>query len=188
MSPILGIYASSATPSHIVTSSYESISTVTVGSGGASSITFSSIPSTYTHLQLRGISRGTTAGNGGNIYLRFNSDTSSNYGWHTMRGDGASVSAGATLTQTSMYVALYPAANQTAGNFGAAVIDILDYTNTNKYKTVRSLNGNDRNGSGYIYFQSGLWLSTSAITRIDLLPEADNFAQYSSFALYGIKS
>jgi hypothetical protein len=67
-------------------------------------------------------------------------------------------------------------------------MDILDYANTSKNKTIRMLSGNDRNGSGDIILISGLWASTSAINQIDLrLESAANFAQYSQFALYGIK-
>jgi hypothetical protein len=71
--------------------------------------------------------------------------------------------------------------------FAANVIDILDYANTNKYKTTRSFSGADNNGSGFVQFMSGLWMNTAAITSITILPNSDNFAQYSSFALYGIK-
>jgi hypothetical protein len=63
----------------------------------------------------------------------------------------------------------------------------LDYTNTNKNKTARSLWGYDANGSGYVGLYSGLWRNTSAINRIDYVPASGTFPQYSSFALYGIK-
>jgi predicted patatin/cPLA2 family phospholipase len=76
----------------------------------------------------------------------------------------------------------------TASTFGAGVIDILDYADTNKFKTTRTLNGVSSNASSaidYIFLVSGLWRSTSAITSITLT--GNNFAQYSHFALYGIK-
>jgi hypothetical protein len=66
------------------------------------------------------------------------------------------------------------------------ICDVLDYANTNKFKTLRSLTGNDRNGSGSIWLDSGLWRSTSAITSIKFTT-GTAFAQYSQFALYGIK-
>jgi len=69
---------------------------------------------------------------------------------------------------------------------GGFIVDILDYANTNKYKTVRSLNGNDANGSGSMNLSSNVWLSTAAITSLTLSSSSD-FRQYSSFALYGIK-
>jgi hypothetical protein len=83
-----------------------------------------------------------------------------------------------------------PGASSTASIFGVAVCDILDYTNTNKYKTVRSLSGHDQNGSGYVTLMSGSWRNTAAITSITILRDSGgaNLTQYSQFALYGIKS
>lgn len=187
MSPILGVWASQNYPR--ITNSYESIATVSVGSGGSSTITFSSIPSTYTHLQVRGIARGTTASDRTDVLMRINSDTGNSYAGHQINGDGSTVSAG-TLGGTPPVNYLYPvyltAASATASVFGAVIIDILDYANTNKYKTIRSLGGSDINGSGNILFRSGLWQSTSAITSIVF--SMSDFAQYSHFALYGIKA
>ena len=72
--------------------------------------------------------------------------------------------------------------------FGATVCDILDYTNTNKYKTVRALSGHDQNGSGVIQLRSGFWRSTSAITSITISnDQIANIAEYTRFSLYGIK-
>ena len=91
MSPILGIYASQIT-GHLFTpsNSYTSIATATVDSGGASSITFSSIPSTYTHLQIREISRGAAVQTSTNIQMQFNSDTGTNYSDTWLYGNGTS--------------------------------------------------------------------------------------------------
>jgi hypothetical protein len=67
-------------------------------------------------------------------------------------------------------------------------MDIVDYTNTNKYKTSRAFAGFDANGSGMLAVTSGLWMSTTAINSITFTSDASgNFAQYSSFALYGVK-
>ena len=169
--------------------SYESIATVNVGSGGSSSVTFSSIPSTYKHLQIRAISRtdrASSAGDGG--LMQFNSDTGANYAYHYLQGDGSSVAAGAASSNTSILFSRSSSASQTSGIFGVTVIDILDYANTNKYKTTRNLGGNDANGSGIVSLLSGLWMSTSAITSITLDQQnGPNWVQYSSFAIYGIK-
>ena len=169
--------------------SYESIATVTVGSGGSSSISFSSIPSTYKHLQLRGITRDGSAYNDiTSLKLTFNSDTSSTYIRHYLLGDGNSAAAGSDQTTGFMYLGALVQNNTTANVFGGAVVDILDYQNANKYKTVRNLSGADLNGSGKVMFTSGLWQSTSAITSISLSsPFPVNLNQYSQFALYGIK-
>jgi hypothetical protein len=188
MAPILGIYASQIS-GHLFgpSGAYDSIATVTAGAGGASGITFSSIPSTYTHLQIRGIARYSSTGSGGaSVFVRLNSDTGSNYSHHILYGNGTSAAASGSATQTQMYVAESPTTSNGANVFSGTVIDILDYANTNKYKTVRSLSGWDDNGSGIVALESGLWQSTSAVSTI-LLNFGANFAQYSSFTLYGIK-
>jgi hypothetical protein len=170
-----------------VANSYESIATTTVGAGGSASITFSSIPATYTHLQIRAFCKCTTAdSNVQSIFGQFNSDTGSNYARHFINGSGSAVGTNGYASQTSMFFGTNINANATSV-FAANVIDILDYANTNKYKTTRSLSGVDNNGTGYVQFMSGLWMNTAAVTSITILPNSDNFAQYSSFALYGIK-
>jgi hypothetical protein len=163
---------------------YESIATTTVGAGGVSSITFSSIPSTYTHLQIRATYQDTSASGVQSQFIRFNGDGATNYDWHYIFGDGASVTANASLNASSIFAGQVITPNNS--NFATSIIDILDYKDTNKYKVTRGLYGNDQNGSGRVLFVSGLWRSTSAITSIVLTTGA-NFAQYSSFALYGIK-
>ena len=168
--------------------SYESIATVTVGSGGSATVTFSSIPATYTHLQLRGIARSTQASAGNSVIMYINNVTtiSGNYSLHLITGTGSAAQAyGASndVIQNSI-----SAGNDTTGVFGAFCFDILDYTNTNKTKTVRALGGYDNNGNGLIRFSSGmLHSSTAAITTIRLDPSGGIFAEYSQFALYGIK-
>ena len=189
MAALLNIIAGSlsvgVTPS---TNSYESIATVTVGSGGSSSITFSSIPSGFEHLQIRALSRsnnGTVSNS--SIGVRLNSDTGSNYNSHFINATGSSVTVGAYGTDSYMYLPTGGGGGASASVFGVAVIDILDYKNTNKYKTVRSLSGVDNNGDGILRFASGLWMSTSAVTTILIDGRGDTFQQYSHFALYGIK-
>ena len=169
--------------STILPGSYESIATVTVGAGGAASVTFSGIPSTYTHLQIRAIARYTSAG-AVQYPVRFNSDSATNYSDHNLRGNGSAASAGADVSDVFMYFDRASSTSETAGVFGAIVIDILDYANTNKYKTVRTLGGYDNNGSGMIALNSGLWRSTAAVNTILF---NISVAQYSSFALYGIR-
>lgn len=160
---------------------FDSIATTTVGSTPVSEIVFSAIPQGYKHLQVRGIIRNSVTE--GNLRIQFNSDTAGNYSHHQLTGDGGSVAS-------------YPASSQsyiTSGNFSGVsgifagvVLDILDYTDTNKFKTTRSHTSFDRNGAGSVYFNSGNWRSSSAITSIRLFAGNDAFAQYSSLALYGI--
>lgn len=170
-------------PTAPVTNSYESIMTTVVGSGGASYIDFNTIPSTYKHLQIRISGK---AANNGNLTYRFNSDSGSNYAWHSLYGSGAGTPAAYSGASSSL---MYTGEVYTTANvFSAEIVDILDYANTSKYKTMRTLSGVDLNGSGSIQLDSGLWQSTSAITSIRISPpSAGSFSQYASFALYGIK-
>lgn len=185
MSPILGIWASAQQSAFVSNNSYESISTVTVGSGGSSSISFTSIPATYKHLQIRMLVRNTSTSNGYN--LQMNSDTGNNYAKHYLYGTGSAAGAAAVTSTSSMILADAGISTSTAGVFGGSICDILDYANTNKYKTIRTVGGFDNNGNGMIGFNSGLWMNTAAVTTLIIFPDAGNFAQYSSFALYGIK-
>lgn len=190
--PILGILASS---NFVSATSFESIATVTVGSGGAATITFSSIPSGFAHLQVRCFAqtnRGTFGIDDGRI--RLNSDTGSNYAKHRLFGDGSSASADGNSSIDYMETGTGTFATSNATNtFGVAIIDILDYTNTNKNTTIRSLNGSDVNGTvggtgGRVGLTSGLWMNTNAVTSILIYPAfGSQFNQYSHFALYGIK-
>lgn len=167
---------------------YESIATQTVGSGGASSITFSSIPSTYTHLQLRAFVRTTRTGGPDILGVRYNSDSGNNYADHLLYGDGSSAQVDKDTTYPQQNVHRISSDADTTGIFSGFVIDILDYTNTNKYTTLRSLGGYDANGSGRIVSNSGLWMNTNAVSSIYLFSVySENFKQYSRFSLYGIK-
>ena len=182
--PILGIWASQISGKlWAPAGAYESIATTTVGAGGSSSITFSSIPSTYTHLQIRVMAIGSAAEG----YMRFNSDTGSNYSYHVLYGNGSSAGATSSTSTTRVLGTGFAAGASSATNPYVTVIDILDYANTNKYKTTRALDGQDLNGSGIIDLNSGLWQSTSAITTVNLFCNSGSYNQYSSFALYGIK-
>ena len=185
--PILGIMASSVLKS---TTSFESIQTVTVGTA-TSTMTFTSIPATYTHLQIRGMLNGTASGTFGNARMGFNSNSGANYSSHNMYGYASATGAQSEVSGNRMYYQVYTSLASTSSYVGVTVIDILDYANTNKYKTLRSLGGQDLNSSsptGEIYFGSNLWLSTTAISSLVIVPRTGtNFVQYTQFALYGIK-
>lgn len=187
MSPILGIYASQIS-GHLFAPSgaYDSIATTTVGAGGSGGVTFSSIPATYTHLQIRAIIRGNRSGALDDVLMRFNGG-SANITTHTLLGNGSSASAsGATAASYSTLTAV-ASASETSGVFSAVVIDILDYANANKFKTYRALTGFDNNGSGRVSLTSGVQLDAAAINSITMIPSNTTFVQYSSFALYGIR-
>ena len=180
--PILGTIASQV-PANLPTNSFISIATSTVGSGGASSISFNSIPSTYKHLQIRGIAKW---GSAYTAYSRiqFNGDTGANYVQHRMEGYGSgAVTAAGYTGETSGIIGV-----NSDTQWGLSITDVLDYSSTNKYKTVKTIGGYDNNGSGGLALSSTLWSSTSAVTSIILLPSNGvTFIENSTFALYGIK-
>jgi len=172
----------------LTSAAFESIATVTLTST-QSSITFSSIPSTYTHLQLRysGLSN-----NMGTQFMEINGDTSTaNYRTHFLVGNGTTASGGDLFNRAAIL----------GGGFGGqfnttypmvGIVDFLDYTNTAKFKTVRGLHGTDTNNTGYngeVELVSGLWRSGSPITQIRFyLDGGMNFIANTRYALYGIKS
>ena len=186
---VAGFLGIGAPPAPSFTSDYESIQTVTVGSGGASYAEFTSIAGTYKHLQIRAIARDTDGATGqGAFWIQCNSDTGSNYSWHRVYGDGSSATAGAASSTTAMLAGINSRNGNTSNVFAPTIVDILDYSNTNKYKTVRGLSGNDTNSLGYIGLHSGLWMNTAAITSIKIFSSSPaNWAEFSSFALYGVK-
>jgi hypothetical protein len=171
-----------------LSTAFDSIATAT-GTGSSGTITFSSIPSTYQHLQIRCIVRNTSSSTASNLQL--NNDTGSNYTRHEIQGTGSAVSASGSISQTSMLCFRPAVSTQTADCVGVAIIDIHDYASTSKYKTIRSFFGVDTNSGSTtdrLLLTSGLWLSTSAISTITLsLAASNNFTTSSTFALYGIK-
>jgi hypothetical protein len=150
------------------------------------SVTFSSIPSTYKHLQLRFNARGTRAAVDNRVYVRLNSDTGSNYSQHNLIGSGASASAAGAASQTYLDCRDVTGSSATSNIFGSGIIDLHDYSSTTKNTTARGVTGNDRNGSGTIALWSGAWLNTAAVSTILVFPESDNWLAGSTFALYGM--
>jgi hypothetical protein len=177
--PILGIVA--AAGGFTKFGDFYQIATSTASTGSVADFTFSNIPQDYTHLQIRGI----VLNSDGNFQTQFNTDTAGNYSRHYLEGGGASAATGGTANST---YALIGSGNSSTTNPSCFILDILDYTNANKYKTTRSITGGDSNGSGYVGIYSSNWRSTSAITSIKVYPGGSTWGQYSSVALYGIKA
>jgi hypothetical protein len=172
---------------------FESIATVTLGSDTAT-ITFSSIPNTYQHLQIRALAKNAFTTNRGVSLsrFRFNSDSASNYSYHRLIGDGSTAAASGASSQAYLYCfdtnGFGGSDNST---FSVGVLDIHDYASTSKNKTLRSLSGVNQNSTTAseqsIGLESGAWYSTSAINRIDITSGGGNWKTGSTFALYGIK-
>ena len=170
--------------------SFESIATVS-SVGGESSLSFTSIPSTYKSLQIRWTSRvnsgGTTAES---LWMRFNSDTGNNYNFHSVYGTGSAAESNNDLNQERIYSLNSNAGSGVASNiFGVGIMNIYDYSSTTKFKTTRAFCGCDANVSNSnfrVVLNSNLWRSTSAITSISMFGSS-TFAADSTFSLYGIK-
>ena len=173
--------------------SYESIATLN-GTGSSATITFSSIPSTYKHLQIRFIAKTTsTGGSDFPLDMRFNSDTASNYPHHELWGDGTTAQANgaAATTRIPLSSRIPDSFSSWVNTFEVGVIDIHDYASTSKYKTAKAILGKNINTTGAadqeIKLKSGLWMSTSAINSISFITSGSNWTTTTQFALYGIK-
>ena len=167
-------------------SSFESIATAT-GTGSSNTITFSSIPSTFSHLQVRILGRSDTASVTQTAVLTLNNDTGANYANHVLIGDGATASASGGASSSNVPRIYSVGASAAASIMSVGIIDIHDYASTTKNKTVRIWTGDDRNGSGRTALSSGLWQSTTAVNRLDIITAAGNWTTATTIALYGIK-
>jgi hypothetical protein len=185
----LGILSAAGAGGAAFSSDYELIETQILGSNQASVI-FSSLgtySSTYKHLQIRLLGRQTLAAGGqGDIYVRFNADSSSNYARHFLQGNGSTVTSGATANNSFALGGQAPYNNETTGAFGGSVIDILDAYSTTKNKTIRALSGSHSSNAPVIQIASGHWRNTASITSITL-SLFDIWLTGSRFSLYGIK-
>jgi len=167
-------------------SGYDALASVTLN-GSQSSITFAGIPSTYTHLQIRTMHLMTSNAAANILALGYGGTadtTSGDYYSHHLTGNGASATSGAYADKPQFY---WVTGNGSSSIPEVEIIDILDYGNTNKYKTIRALSGVDNNGSGEVNLTSGLWMKTNAVDTIQFTCNTGNFAQYSTFALYGVR-
>ena len=162
---------------------YQLISTTVLASNTAS-VSFSSIPNTYRHLQIRYAARTDVAAVADDLTLRFNGDSTSSYVWHALTGNGTTVSSLYTAASSWMTAGGLVGASAATNVFASGVIDILDYGQT-KNKTVKSLSGY-YDSTKKTLFESGLWLNTAAITSLTFFDaNTANFVAGSRFSLYG---
>ena len=164
----------------MATNTYVALQTQTLGSSSAS-VTFSSIPATYTDLYIV-IEAKNLTGNS-DVLMRFNSDSGSNYSATILTGDGSSASSARRTSSTSVILNYFDFLNSTtATQFN---VNIQNYSNatTNKTALVRANRANQATEAVV-----GLWRNTAAITQIDLTPSSSSFAVGSTFSLYGIAS
>lgn len=155
---------------------YDSIATQTLGSAAAS-VTFSSIPSTYTDLVL--VVAGTNTTSAQSIRITFNGITTTVYSRTAVFGDGSSAQSIRDSNATGIDNIYYGTSQ------GVAILQIMNYSNTTTNKTVISRNNDAASSVNAVV---GLWRSTSAINQITLTAQTSTMAAGSTFSLYGIKS
>ena len=159
---------------------YDKIATTTLGSANAT-ISFTSIGSGYTDLRL--VLNTTLTTTGDYIYVNLNNDTANNYGMTFLKGDGSSATSSRGSSQNGLYPSL-----STSGTVPMLYTwDIFSYTGST-YKTSLMTHSNDQNGSGGLGRTVGLWLSTSAVTRIDIKALTLTMAAGTTATLYGIRA
>jgi hypothetical protein len=166
---------------------FVALATVTVGSGGAANIEFTSIPGTYTDLLIMASMRGTAAATVVQGKIKFNGSTTS-YSERLLQGNGSSASSSSQSGADLEWIGVSPGANATASTFGNTFFYIPNYTSSN-YKSTSSESVTENNAtSATQHLVAGLWSNTSAITQITITPSSGNWAQYSTATLYGIKN
>lgn len=166
---------------------YIPISTTTVGSGGASDVTFSSIPGTYTDLMVLGSVRNSINTDNG-VYIQFNGDTGNNYSRRLLYGDGSNAASTTTNNDSRLLALTGVYSGNTANTFSNGRCYIFNYTSSSA-KSIASDSVIENNATlSYINLTANIWTGTSAITSIKLFPSSGTFVQYSTFTLYGIKN
>jgi hypothetical protein len=170
---------------------FKAIATVTVGAGGTSAITFSSIPSTYTDLVVKLSSRQNLAQIYGVLNIQFNGTGGTAYSYRLIEGNGSSVSSGGQTSVDSIYgVYSDNGANSTANTFSNIEMYVPNYTSSN-FKSVSLDQVSENNATtAFAILNAGIWANTSAITQITFSTGGSgaNFVQYTTATLYGIKN
>ena len=164
---------------------YTLISSVTVGSGGAADIQFTSIPATYTDLLVKASLRSTSAVVNENVQIDFNS-TSANRSRRELYGTGSA--AGSESNASNSRLGYISGDSATASTFGNSELYIPNYAGSNnKSSSADSVAETNATGA-FMSLQANLWSDSAAITSIKLYPSGGNFAQYSTAYLYGISN
>ena len=165
------------------------IASTTVGSGGAANVTFSSIPQTYNDLCIIGSARMTSAYNNVEYYMIINGDSSTVYSGTLLQAFGTTANSPRTSNTTYANNFNAPAASVTTGMFGNMTMYLPNYTNTSAFKTYvqDSVSEIFTNTNNNLMLSAGLYRSTAAVSNLIMLPTG-NWAQHTSFTLYGIKN
>jgi hypothetical protein len=168
------------------TSAYELIGTISLTSA-QTSVTFSGIPGSYKHLQVRMLTRSDFGSTSDALNIQVNGDTTASYSRHWLEGNGSSVGGFVDTSATKAWLGRTVADGNTANVYTPWIVDILDYAQTNKNTTIRSFSGNVVGTINYVTFASGLWYKTPAVTSLTFLNNTGGYKSGSRFSLYGIR-
>ena len=162
-----------------------------VGSGGAASIDFSSIPNTYTDLVVKISARGSTAGINAGLYWTFNGSSAANYSWRQLQGNSSAASSSSATAQTYFRAGYIPDTSATASTFGSAELYIPNYAGSTA-KSISIDSGQENNsstaGEALLHLVAANWSLTNAITQITVVPSSGTFLQHSTAYLYGVSN
>ena len=165
---------------------YTLIASNTVGSGGATSIDFTSIPSTYTDLCFVWSMRQNTTDL--SQYIRFNNDSGSNYSYRTLYGDGSNANSTSASSQTGIAFWSTAHSGHTASTFSNTLMYVPNYTSSNQKSVSMDFVAENNGTTAPMALTVGLWTGTAAINRVTFVPFGANFVQYSSVYMYGISN
>jgi hypothetical protein len=168
---------------------FTKIAAVTVGSGGAATIDFSSIPSTYTDLTIKLTARSSLTQSG--INIRFNSDSGANYSWRRLIGSGSATFSDSNVTygspfNTYIYLSYNALSTYTANTFASADLYVPNYAGSNSKSFSADMVNENNATEAYAALTAGLWSSSSVVNAISLEAASGTFVQYSTAVLYGI--
>ena len=162
------------------------IYTQTVGSGGASSITFNSIPQTFTDLMLVLSTRTNIAATATDIFGQFNGDNGNNYSGTRLYGQGSIVGSDRQSTTNVIRLGDSVGTSATANTFSSCVAYIPNYTTSNRKQIIIDASSESNTATGYYSYLLAMTWNGGAITSIYLPALSASFVQYSTFTLYGI--
>jgi len=141
--------------------------------------------SSYKHLQLRVVARGSNAQQYDTLAIQFNGDSATNYAYHYLNGASSAASSGNALTQSSLYAFRIAGSTATTGAYAGGIMDILDAFSTTKAKVIRSFSGEIDTSYNQVILASGWWNNTAAISSLTL--STGSILAGSRFSLYGVK-
>lgn len=182
----LGILATTAGGGGGGIPAYELISTA-YGTGSSATVTFTSIPSDYKHLQVRWTGRATGT-NDRAVRVQFNGVTASSYSNHSLIGNGSYMesSSAANWGSIETYISVVPGSSRSANIHAAGILDILDYASTSKYKTTRQFISKTNDANVAVMLTSGSFRSSDAISSMSLILDGGTWGTTSRLSLYGI--